>query len=89
MTDLTDNSCYPSAERIWLCISLTNAGKLACDRLTEDSDFFKKKKKIFFSDEAHFDLGGYVNKHNCRIWSTKYPHEYIEKPTHSKRVTIW
>ena len=24
-------------------------------------------KKITFSDEAHLDLGGYVNKQNCRI----------------------
>ena len=27
----------------------------------------KKKKKIIFSDEAHFDPGGYVNKQNFRI----------------------
>ena len=38
--------------------------KWACDRLIEDADF---GKKIIFSDEAHFDLGGYVNKQNCRI----------------------
>ena len=25
-------------------------------------------KKIIFTDEAHFQLGGYVNKQNCRIW---------------------
>ena len=25
------------------------------------------QKKIIFSDEAHFDLGGYVSKQNCRI----------------------
>ena len=37
--------------------------KWACDQLTEDADF--GKKKIIFSDEAHFDLGGYVNKPNC------------------------
>ena len=40
------------------------------------------EKKIIFSDEAHFDLGGYVNKQNCRIWTT-------EKPTHPKRITVW
>ena len=34
-------------------------------------------KKIFFPDEAHFDLGGYVNKQNCSIWGTKNPHAYI------------
>ena len=39
-------------------------------------------EKIIFSDEAHFDLGGYVNKQNSRFWDT-------EKPTHPKRVTVW
>ena len=47
------------------------------------------QKKIIISYEAHFDLGGYVNKQNCRIWGTENSHAYIEKPTHSKRVTVW
>ena len=34
--------------------------KWAYDRLTEDVDF--GKKKIIFSNETHFDLGGGVNK---------------------------
>ena len=46
-------------------------------------------KKIIFSDETHFDLGGYVNKQNFRIWDTVNPHAYIEKPTHPKRITVW
>ena len=36
-------------------------------------------KKNIFSDEAHFDLGGYVNKQNCFIWRTENPYAYIEK----------
>ena len=60
--------------------------KWACYRLTEDADFVKNK--IIFSDEPHFNLDGYVNKQNCRIWGTENPHAYIEKPTHSKRVTV-
>ena len=28
------------------------------------------EKKIIFSYATHFDLGGYVNKQNCRIWRT-------------------
>ena len=39
------------------------------------------QKKIIFSDEAHFELVGYVNKQNCCIWG-------IENP-HPKRVTVW
>ena len=46
-------------------------------------------KKISFSDEAHFDLGGYVTKQNCRILDTENLHAYIGKPTHPKRVTVW
>ena len=46
-------------------------------------------KQIIFSDQAHFDLGGYVNKQNCRIWGTENPHACIEKPTHPKRATVW
>ena len=42
--------------------------KWSCDRLTEDDDF---GKKIIFSHEAYFDLGGYINKPNCRIWDIK------------------
>ena len=59
--------------------------KWACDRLTEDADF---GQKIIFSDEAHFDLGGYVNRQNCSIWGTENLHAYIEKLTHPKRFTV-
>ena len=61
--------------------------KWACDRLTEDAGLFFKK--INFSDETDFDLGGYVNRQNCCIWGTKNPHAFIEKPTYTKRVTVW
>ena len=60
--------------------------KWACDRLTENDDF---RKKVIFSAEAYFDLVGYANKQNCRIWGTEKPHIYIEKPKHPKRVTVW
>ena len=63
----------PSAERIWLCISLNKAGKWACDRLTEDA-YFGKKNHLF--------------KQNCRIWGTENPHAYIKNPTHSKQGTV-
>ena len=46
-------------------------------------------KNIIFSDEAHFDLGGYVNKQNYRIWETENPHSYIAKAMHIKQVTVW
>ena len=62
--------------------------KWACDRLTEDADF-GKKKKIIFSDQAHFDLGGYVNKQNSYIWGTENPQPFIEKPTRPNRGTVW
>ena len=44
---------------------------------------------VIFSNEAHFDLGGYVNKQNCRIWSTENPHAHIENSTHPRLVPVW
>ena len=38
--------------------------------------------KIFFSDEAYFTLGGYVNKQICRIWSSEDPQVIEESPLH-------
>ena len=46
-------------------------------------------QKIIYSDEAHFDFGGYVNKQNCCIWATANPHAYIRNLTHLKRVIVW
>ena len=44
---------------------------------------------VFHIKVTVFDLGGYVNKENCRIWGTENPHTYIKKPTHPKRGTVW
>ena len=30
-------------------------------------------KRFIFSDEAYFDLSGYVNKQTSRIWGTENP----------------
>ncbi|GFT96203.1 uncharacterized protein TNCV_3906591 [Trichonephila clavipes] len=45
--------------------------------------------RIFFSDEAHFWLNGYVSKQNCRIWSEANPQVYVEKPLHPEKLTVW
>uniref|UniRef100_A0A6P7GRD7 Uncharacterized protein LOC114341227 n=1 Tax=Diabrotica virgifera virgifera TaxID=50390 RepID=A0A6P7GRD7_DIAVI len=44
---------------------------------------------IIFSDEAHFHLNGYVNKHNARYWCPENPHELHQKQLHSRKVTVW
>ena len=56
------------------------------DRLVEDGHFYRK---IIFSDEAHFHIGGYVNKQNCRIWGSENPNVIIEKSMYPQRVTVW
>ncbi|GFT27312.1 uncharacterized protein TNCV_5140851 [Trichonephila clavipes] len=50
------------------------------------SDF---RKRILFSDEAHFWWNGYVNKQNCRIWSEANPQVYVETPLHPEKLTVW
>ena len=44
---------------------------------------------VFFSDEAVFHLSRVVNKHNCRIWAEENPHNTIEVPNYSPKVTVW
>jgi hypothetical protein len=41
------------------------------------------------SDEAHFHLSGYVNKHNIRYWANINPRELHQAPLHSEKVTVW
>ena len=51
---------------------------------TNGRNFFFKK--IIFSDKAHFRLGGYINKHKCRIWGSKNQHVVLQKPMHPLRA---
>lgn len=30
-----------------------------------------ENREIIFSDEEHFAIGGYINKHKCFIWGDK------------------
>lgn len=46
---------------------------------------------MIISDEAHFHLNGFINKQNCRIWSTKNPrvnHQHELHPLKCIVVTI-
>lgn len=58
----------------------------ALNKLKDDPHFYRK---IIFSDEAYFWLNGYVNKQNCRIWSSEQPEEILETPLHPQKVTVW
>ncbi|GBM29000.1 hypothetical protein AVEN_40751-1 [Araneus ventricosus] len=44
---------------------------------------------IWFRDEAHIHLNGFVNKQNWRFWGSENPHLCEEKPLHSPNVTAW
>ncbi|EFN77040.1 hypothetical protein EAI_10270, partial [Harpegnathos saltator] len=46
-------------------------------------------RKIICSDEAHFWMNGYVNKHNCRIWHDANPHEVQQVAMHPQKITVW
>ena len=70
--------------RIWLCIRLNFAHLAACDRLTEDADF--AKKKIIFSDEAHFVLGCYVTSKIYAFGAQKTPTHTLERRTQNESL---
>lgn len=41
------------------------------------------------SDEAHFNMNGFINKQNCRIWALENPRVIHEYPLHPCWVTVW
>jgi len=44
---------------------------------------------IWFTDESHFHLDGYVNKQNMRIWGSENPNVVLEKSARPIYVTVW
>ena len=56
------------------------------EREQNDLDYLNK---IGFCDEATFNVGGVVNRHNCRIWGTENPHVLFEKPRVSAKLHVW
>lgn len=56
------------------------------NHLQVDADF---GNKIIFSDEAHFELNGFVNKQNCRIWGDSNPQQFQQMRMHSEKLTAW
>lgn len=56
------------------------------DQMQVNDEF---SNKIFFSDEAHFHLNGYVNKQNCRVWAEENPREFVESKLYPEKVTVW
>lgn len=46
-------------------------------------------KNIWFTDESHFWLDGYVNRQNYRHWGSEQPHIAVVRPLHPQRITVW
>ena len=42
--------------------------------------------KVWFSDEPHFYLDGYVNSKNNIFWGTAPPQEVLQRPLHSSTI---
>lgn len=43
---------------------------------------------VFFSDEAHFHLSGYVNRQNMRYWSDTNLRELNQTPLQAERIAV-
>ena len=44
---------------------------------------------LFMSDECWFQLNGYVNSQNCRIWGREPPNEHVQVALNPQKVGIW
>ena len=83
-----------TAYHIQICHSLSDHDKdlrvIMCRwflrKLREDPTFLDE---FWWSDEAYFQLTGYVNSKNAIHWGTEKPNEVISKPLHSKKVSAW
>ena len=51
-----------------------------------DPDFFSN---IWFSDESHIHLNGYINQQTTHFLGFEWPDVVVQKPLHSVQVTIW
>lgn len=60
--------------------------RLICHNLWE---FIPAYTVVFFRDEAHFHLSGYVNEQHTRYWSASNPHEIHESTLNDDKVTVW
>ena len=47
------------------------------NKMEEDENWINN---VWFSDEAHFHLDGYVNSKNCVFWGTELPQEVLQRP---------
>ncbi len=58
----------------------------------EFTDVLIKKPKllndIWFSDECHFWMNGYVNKQNMQLWSDEKPYAIEEASLHPEKLTL-
>jgi len=60
--------------------------EIMLEKIKIDPEFINN---IWFTDESHFHLTGFVNKQTMRIWGTERPDEVIQKKAHSLYVTVW
>lgn len=61
-----------------------------CTRILEMERIIPNfKHRILFTDEAHFEINGSVNRQNHINWALSNPYAMFEKGLHSARVTVW
>jgi hypothetical protein len=45
--------------------------------------------KVFYSDEASFQISAYANGQNNRVWSDENQHNLHEKQLHTLKFGVW
>ena len=56
---------------------------------TQVHDGILDPQLTFFTDEAWFNLSGYVNSQNNRHWGAENPHVTFEIPLHDQKIGVW
>jgi hypothetical protein len=65
--------------------NMSEYSTLVCTKTEEDDCL----SKFIFSDETAFHMVGIVNRHNCWIWGSSPPTEFLEHDSDIPQVNVW
>jgi hypothetical protein len=76
----------PQEHQLDLQLSSSQRALALCTRV--GSTAFFCTKLTFFTDEANFNLSGYVNSQNNICWSSENPQPLIQLPLYNQKIGI-
>lgn len=87
--DLTQRAYHITRHQQLLQPDFQNRIDFANDFLAKQAADPYYEDGIWYTDEAHCHINGYINSQNAIHWGSEKPDEVAEKQSHPQKVTIW